>query len=353
MNKQIWKSILALAGLTAILTLALAACGSDPTATPTPRPAATATPTPAPVEKPTLIFSDLDWNSAQIQNAIVRKIAELGYGYETDAVFGGTIPLMEALTAGDTHITMEIWLPNQLEAWAAIYQDGNGEVEVLGKSLEDNWQSSFIIPQYTKDANPDLTSVEDLKNSEYMELFVTPESDGKARMLHCIPGWECEGINLQKVKSYGLADFVEPINPGSTAALDAEILGAYEKEEDILFYYWGPTSLINKLNTEYSGYYILEEPAHSDECAATDWACAYPVSEIFIAMRKEMVEMAPDVAEMLRNWDFNAANSIAADTYVADSGADFPEVAEWWLQNTEEWKEWVAPGVADRVLAAL
>ncbi|MDE2801931.1 MAG: trypsin-like peptidase domain-containing protein, partial [Chloroflexota bacterium] len=109
-------------------------------------------------EKPTLIFSDLDWVSAQIQNMIARTILEWGYGYETDAVFGGTVPLQQALNRGDTNITMEIWLPNQQEFFDAAVSSGT--VTSLGKSLEDNWQSAFIIPQYVADAHPGLRTVQ-------------------------------------------------------------------------------------------------------------------------------------------------------------------------------------------------
>lgn len=361
LRKQSLKSLLALSGLALVMALVLAACGGDDP-TPTPKPAA-AEKAPVeekkeePKEKPKIVFSDLDWNSAQIQNAIARAIVEKGYGYETDAVFGGTIPLLEALSAGDTHVTMEIWLPNQQAAWEKTYQGGNGDVTILGKSLEDNWQSNWIIPQYTADANPGLKTVEDLKKPEYMELFVTPDSEGKARNLHCIPGWECEKINQQKVIAYGLQDVVHQINPGSNAALDAEIIGSFEKEEDILFYYWGPTSLSNRLNTKHGGYVVLEEPPYSEECAndpdeTKAWACAYPLAEVFIAMRNDMIEAAPDVAEFLGKWDFNAGNALAADARAAE-GDDFPEIASWWLANTTEWKDWVAPGIADKVLAAL
>ena len=69
--------------------------------------------TPPPREKPSLVFSDLNWNSAQIQNRVAQYIVEKGYGYPTDVVFGATLPLFQGLRRGDNHITMEIWLPNQ------------------------------------------------------------------------------------------------------------------------------------------------------------------------------------------------------------------------------------------------
>ena len=68
-------------------------------------------------EQPTLVFSDLNWTSAQVQTRIAQYITEIGYGYETDTVFGSTLPLFQGLIRGDTAITMEIWLPNQDDAW--------------------------------------------------------------------------------------------------------------------------------------------------------------------------------------------------------------------------------------------
>ena len=96
-------------------------------------------------EEPTIIFSDLNWDSAQLQNAIAARIVSAGYGYPTDKVFGGTVPLMEALTRGDTNVTLEIWLPNQKEAYDQAIAEGT--IEVVGNSLEDNWQSAFIVPK--------------------------------------------------------------------------------------------------------------------------------------------------------------------------------------------------------------
>ena len=322
-----------LLALAAAMALVLAACGGEE-------------------EKPVLVFSDLSWDSAQIQNAIVRQIAEHGYGYETNAVYGDTIPLFEALSRGETNITMEVWLPNQTEAWEAALAEGT--ITNLGKSLDDNWQSSFVIPRHTKDANPGLVTVHDLKKPEYKDLFVTPDSGGKARALNCLSGWACAKVNEEKLTAYGLTEVVQLQDPGSTAALDAEIIGAYEKGKDILFYYWGPTWLSNRLETEFGGYYFLEEPEYTDECWEADKGCAYEASTILIAVRTELVEQAPDIVELLRNWEFSASLFAAAADYLAESGGeDFDVVAAWWLQNTDEWKNWVADGVADKVLEGI
>lgn len=343
-------------GLVALAGMALAACGGDdPTATPTPRPEATSTPTSVPVaaqcpdeSKPEIVFTDLDWTSGLIQAAIAEQIVQHGYCYPTDGILLPTIPGMQALVNGDTHISMEIWIPNQLEAWENA--TSSGVTEAVGKSLEDNWQATFIIPQYVKDANPGLVSVEDLKKEEYWSLFVTPDSEGKARLLNCVPGWECEKVNLEKIDSYGLADTVYSLNPGSGAALAAEIEAAFLREEPVLFYYWGPTTLSYNMENQWGGYYILEEADYSLECWEGGKMCGYPIAEVYIGINSGLRDTAPDLIPFLEKWDFNAGNQLAAEGYLEESGAEIDEVAVWFLQNTEEWKTWVDSGVAEKVL---
>ena len=119
--------------LGAVLLLAATACGDDDEDE-------------GAAAKATITFADLDWDSAQIQNAIARRIVEDGYGYPTDAIFGGTIPLWQGLVGGDIDVTMEIWLPNQKDVWEPAM--AKGQVIPVGKSLDDNWQSAFVVPAY-------------------------------------------------------------------------------------------------------------------------------------------------------------------------------------------------------------
>ena len=103
--------------------------------------------------KETIIFGDLNWSSALLQNRIAQYIVEKGYGYPTDVKFGATLPLFQGLQNGDTHVTMEIWLPNQDEAWNKAREDG--AVLSVGQSLGKDWQSAFVIPAYLQEQYPD------------------------------------------------------------------------------------------------------------------------------------------------------------------------------------------------------
>jgi glycine betaine/proline transport system substrate-binding protein len=296
-------------------------------------------------EKTTIIFSDLNWDSAQQQNAIARRIVEDGFGYPTDVVAGDTISLFQGLQNGDTHVTLEIWLPNQIEAWNKAMTAGS--VVPLGKSLADNWQSMFLIPRHTADANPGLKSVSDI--AAHKDLFVTADSKGKAALITCIPGWECEKSNAVKWEGYGLQDVVELINPGSGAALEASIRGAFTKQDNWLGYYWGPTTVSAELDLV-----VLEEPAYSDACWATDKACAYPTAEILVAVHPSLIGGAPDVIEFLRNWDFPAEHVVAVATWQNENDATMEEVAEFYLNNYEStWKAMVPADIAEKVSEGL
>ena len=298
--------------------------------------------------KQTIIFSDLNWTSAQIQNRVAQYIVEKGYGYPTDVVFGSTLPLFQGLRNGDTHVTLEIWLPNQVETWTEAIN--NGEVVSVGASLGNDWQSSFVIPAYLQEEYPDLDNVEDLKDQQYKDLFKTAETGDKARIVACVIGWACEDVGAQQIEGYGLTDHVEVINAGDSAALSADLYGAFERQEPWLGYQWGtnePALVLDLVR--------LGEPAYSDACWLTNKACAYKDADVLIAVHPDLPSAAPDVIDMLRSWDFN----IALYKQVAAWQRQNPDVdnnttALWWLNSFPNiWGDWVTADAKAAIQAAL
>ena len=298
--------------------------------------------------KDTIIFGDLNWSSALLQNRIAQYIVEKGYGYPTDVKFGATLPLFQGLQNGDTHVTMEIWLPNQNEAWNAAREEG--AVLSVGQSLGKDWQSAFVIPAYLQEQYPDLDNVEDLKDQQYKDLFKTAESGDKARLVSCIIGWACEGVNAKQIEGYGLSDHVHIVNPGDGAALNADLYGAYERQEPWLGYQWGTNDPALKLDLV-----RLEEPPYSAECEYTTFACGYPDATILIAVYPDLPARAPGVVEMLRNWDFNINIYKAVVRWQGENpDADVKATALWWLNNNADvWGGWVTDEAAESIQAAL
>ena len=293
-----------------------------------------------------VVFSDLHWTSAQLQNHIARHIVENGYGYPTIAVSDTTL---QALRDGDSHVMMEIW-PAQLSlVWDEARE--SGEVFSPGTSLGNDWRSAFVIPAYLQAQHPGLDSVEDLKDQRYKDLFKTAETGGKARLVSCVIGWDCAGVNAEQVEAYGLADHVHMVNPISGQALDASLNDAYEKQEPWLGFQWGtsdPALLLDLVR--------LEEPEYSDECWRTTKACAYEDSTILIGVNSSLPDLAPDVVEFLRHWDFSIDVHLRSVVRWLDSNpeASREDAALHWLgSNVDVWSGWVTGEAAAGVLATL
>ena len=298
--------------------------------------------------KEEIIFGDLSWDSALIQNRVAQYITEKGYGYPTSVKKGDTLPLFQGLKRGDTHVTMEIWLPNQDEAWNEARE--NGAVLSVGKSLGNDWQSAFVIPAYLQEQYPELDSVEDLKDQQYKDLFKTPETGDKARLVSCVIGWACEVVNAAQVEGYGLSEHVHLVNPGSGALLNADVTGAYEKQEPWLGYQWGTNDPALALDLV-----RLEEPAYSDQCWFTTKACAYEDATILIAVNPDLPGRAPDVIQMLRKWDFNIDIYKAVARWRGENpDAGINGTALWWLNsNPDVWGGWVTEEAGEAIQAAL
>ena len=297
--------------------------------------------------KDTIVFSDLNWTSAQVQNRVAQYIVEYGYGYPTDLVFGGTLPLFEGLRKGDTHVTMEIWLPNQEIGWNAALEQGT--VVSVGTSLVGDWQSTFVIPSYIAEQYPDLKTPEDLKKPEFQELFATDESRGKARLVACVPGWNCELVNDEQIESYGLTDYLHVINPGSQDAMFAEIFGAAERGEPWLGYMWGTGDPAINLDLV-----LLEEDPYSAECWASDKKCHFADSLVLIAVHNSLLPRAPGVIGFLQNWDFGVPAYNKVFLWSDENDATPEETAIYWLENNRDaWMSWVTDEAGEKVVAAL
>jgi glycine betaine/proline transport system substrate-binding protein len=291
-------------------------------------------------DKGTIIFTTLNWGTAEIQSAIGQYIVEHGYGYTVDEKFGSTIPMFQGLLAGDVDVTMEIWLPNQNDVWIPALDAG--DVIPVGNSLNEQWQSAFVIPTFLAEANPGLRTVQDIR--DHMGLF--QQEDGKVILWTCPGGWACNAVNAGQVTAYGLDDIIV-LKQATGGGLAASLKGAYDKEEAWLGYYWGPTLLAADLDLT-----RLEEPRCVPGLEA-EHNCEYGSGPVRIAVHPTVVQRAPDVIELLRNWSFDSV-VIEALRYRSETGAEIGEVATWFLKAHDDlWSAWVPRDVANRVRASL
>jgi glycine betaine/proline transport system substrate-binding protein len=297
-------------------------------------------------EKGTLVFADLLWDSALFHNRVAAFILEHGYGYEIEYIPGETIPLFTGLAAGDIDISMEIWVENQLKAYLDAV--AAGDVTDLGMNFPDSTQGWFVPTYMIENGDlPENVSVSDL--ADYWKLFEDPEDPTKGIFYAGSPGWECTGIDVEKMKAYGLDDYYNYFITGSGDTLAASMVAAYEKEEAWFGYYWKPTFIMGQLDMTQ-----VIEPPYDEEVWATNKGMAYPADRIDIVVNSSLLDRAPEVVTFLRNYE-TLANMIArALVYMEENEVDHEGAAIWFLQEYEDtWTQWVPAEIADQVKDAL
>jgi glycine betaine/proline transport system substrate-binding protein len=243
-----------------------------------------------PESRETVIFADLSWDSAQVNNRIAAFILTHGYGYDDiEYVPGDTITILQGLRRGDVHVNMEVWVENQQEPYDEAL--AAGDVIDLGNNFGDNWQG-WLVRRYMIEGDgsrgilastPDLRSVFDMP--DYWELFKDPEDSTKGRFINSIPGWECTEDNSQKLVTYGLDQYYTDFITGSDAALSGSMAAAYQRGEPWFGYYWAPTWVLGKFDM-----YPLEEPPFDADVWKANRGCAYPSNNVNVAVNAEFAE---------------------------------------------------------------
>ncbi len=302
-----------------------------------------------------IVFAGLNWASAQIQTHIAGQILQTGFGCAYTDIPGATIPMVQGLVRGDIDINMEIWSNNAPD----IYYEAvdAGDVLDLGMSLKGAGEFSFLVPRYVIEGDtdrgiepmaPDLKSIDDLPR--YTEVFKDPEEPDKGRYYNCVIGWQCEVINNDKLATYELDEHFTNFRAGTGPALAASLIGAYEKGEPWLGYYWSPTWVLGTYDMV-----ALEEPAYSEECwVAGDRGCASPVSDLHVALSKDFAEAASE--EMVDFLDAYAVTvkDLAPYLRMISDGVDATDAAREFLMNEMDvWSAWVSDEVAGRIRASL
>jgi glycine betaine/proline transport system substrate-binding protein len=327
--------IAAAAGLAAMGSPALAqdtACGTDKT----------------------IDIAEMTWPSAAALAHIHAIILEEGYSCTVEVVQGDTVPTSASMIArGQPAIAPEMWTGTIAGAWEQGLAEGN--VVEAGLAFTDGAVEGWWIPDYTAEQYPDLKRPEDLPN--YAEVFADPEDPSQGRFYSCPPGWGCEINNAALFAAYELEDSFNLFSPGSGGNLDAAIERAFVREEPIVFYYWGPTSLMGKHN-----FVKLDMPAYNDEV----WKCnndpectpkgksSFPTPPVIIAAAAWVQDEAPAVAEYLGNVELSAVEVSAMLSWGDENGADAAETAQNFIETQEGvWTNWVPADVAERVKSSM
>ncbi|OQX28810.1 MAG: hypothetical protein B0D92_07030 [Spirochaeta sp. LUC14_002_19_P3] len=284
----------------------------------------------------TLVFGDLSWDSAQIHNRIAAFIIENGIGgYKAEYTAADTLVTINGITTGDIDIDMESWHSNFREVYDKAIAAGS--IVDLGKNIPDAPQG-WWVPRYLIEGEdalaPDLESVSDLP--QYWELFKDPEDNKKGIVYLGVAGWASTKVSEDMFAMNNLGENYNQGIPGSSAALAATMVGAYEKKEPWVGYYWAPTALLGRLD--------MVRLKGSE----------YPPADVNILVAKDLSERAPDVVAFLKNYSTTIEDNNEFLAKKEEMDWDAQETALWFLREKEDaWTPWVSDEVAVKVKAAL
>ncbi|GLQ16617.1 ABC transporter substrate-binding protein [Maritalea porphyrae] len=299
-------------------------------------------------------IAEMNWPSAAALAHIHATILEKGYGCNVEVVAGDTVPTSASMLAkGRPAIAPEMWTGTIQEAWDKGIADG--AVKPAGLAISDGAVEGWWIPKYVADANPDLKKVEDLP--AHKDLFKDPDDPSQGRFYSCPPGWGCEIANAALFEAYELEESFNLFSPGSGGNLDASIIRAFEREQPIVFYYWGPTAIMGKYDMVQ-----LEMPAYDAEVwnCNTDSACtpkrksAFATPPVVVATSSWLSEEAPMVFEYLGKVSLNNVQISQMLNWGAENKAGAKETAENFLKTEQDvWTSWVDAETAEKIKSAL
>lgn len=303
----------------------------------------------------TIDIAEMTWASAAALAHIHAKILEDGYGCNVEIVAGDTVPTSASMmTKGTPAVAPELWISAIQEQWTKAIDDG--QVVELGDAINGGALEAWFIPQYFKDAHPELVSAQDVV--DHPEMFPDPEDPGKGRLYGCPPGWACELANAALFEAYDMDGDWNLFSPGSGGNLDASIARAFTREEPIVFYYWGPTAILGKYDT-----YQLDMPAvdidgyrcnTNTDCTDDPVKTAWPSSPVKVGAAAWIADDAPAVADYFSKVgvDTDTINTLLA--WADENKADAEDTAVNFLETSEDvWTSWVPEDVAEKVKASL
>jgi len=290
-------------------------------------------------------FGALTWESGQFISGVLKYIARDGYGCTIEEVPGAGPALETALSQNDIQIIGEQWVGRSPIMEQAIEQN---KVAVIGDTLKGGATQGWYVPSYVLEENPGLRSYQDLP--KYANLFTDPEDPSKSRFMNCPSGWTCEIFNTRLLKNTGLDSIFNNAQPGTGAALDAEIASAFEQHKPLLFYYWQPTGLMAKYD-----FAPLAFPAHDDACwqdllradGTADCVSGFPVSPLGIAVSTPFIDTNPELVEVFKKVQFSSDELNGAILEMSENKRSGDAQALVFLrENPNVWQAWLSDEAA-------
>ncbi len=211
-------------------------------------------------KKPTRIPTH-NWSSQVVMAYVIGGIIE-DMGGNVEYVPADSQAVYESIRIGDVDISHEVWESAFGKSFTTALDAGGlldwGDHEA--RTLEDMGYPNWVTDKGLCPGLPDWTA---LKNPDCAKNFVTPDSDGKGRMLEGPQTWHGDLIP-QRIDALGLGDLWWVKFAGSADALWAELAAAKKEGRGTIIFNWTPNF------TDGAGFTFIDFPPYTAGCRPED-----------------------------------------------------------------------------------
>ncbi len=298
---------------------------------------------------------DTGWFQAEVY---VKALEALGYTVERPKSLDNPV-FYQAVAQGDVDFWANGWFPlhNTYE------DDFSYGAEVIGYVAKGGALQGYLVDKATAEAHG-VGSVEDFKRPEITALFDS-DSDGKAELVACPPGWGCELVIEHHLNAYDLRDYVDPIKAGYSASM-ADALARFQAGEPIFFYTWTPNWTVGLLAPGRDVVWIEvpfpslpdDQKAFEDQttlegvagCVADPCSMGFPANDIRPVANTAFLDANPAVRKLLEVMEL-PLQAIFDQNAKMFQGEDAPEditghADAWIAENQATFDGWIAAATA-------
>lgn len=269
---------------------------------------------------------------------VVHGLKDLGYEVkEAKEVEYATAHI--AIANGDATFLAGSWEPLHSD----FYEKSGGDSKLVrAGSLSANALQGYLIDKKTADQYH-ITNILQLKDPSIARLFDT-DGDGKADLTGCTPGWACEKIIEDLLKTSGLRATVTQ-KTGAYSALMADVIARYKEGKPVLYYTWTPY-YVSALLVPDKDVVWLEVPLPAGEKQPAGKYYGYAVNTQHVVANKVFVEANPAAGKFFELVTIDV-NDINAQNNRLFSGektpADIERHVDLWIKaHQKTYNDWLA-----------
>lgn len=269
------------------------------------------------------------WAGGQANAAVAAYILEEELDYDVTVKKTDEDESWRAIGEGEADAILEDWGHPDLEK---KYVDGKKTVKRAG-DLGVEGRIGWYVPQYLAEKHDGVTEWQKL--NDYADLFATPETGGKGRLLEGSPKFVTRDEEL--IKNLNL-DY-KAVYAGSEEAQIKEMRKRAKDREPFLTYWWRPHWLEAEVAlTE------VELPPHVNGCDADEQKaeCGYPETDLQKYLNADFARDGGKAAGFLQNFQWGEEDQNEVAKMIARDGLSPEKAAQRWVKGNEgTWKVWL------------